>query len=233
MGSFLWPFSVPVIRAEINQILLSEVKWLKINKPTLLGVNDMLQDDLNNYVKVVGLPWFEKNRRKNEMKGRKVVYFTAGATGIHRKELIELIHDLKQINPTLEVAVDPHIYNEINENLGVSMFDFREKSFTKLKAVVCRPGMGILNDAVKYGIPVFAVHDWSNDEIKYNASRVVDHGIGLELGFTRGTAKKINSHLNNEPWLSKIKNAFINLTGNGQRMAAEYIIDKVYENSKV
>ena len=65
------------------------------------------------------------------------------------------------------------LFKKINIfNERVRLFSFTDNDFIKLNAIVCRPGIGILTDCIKYNIPPIAIDDNTNLEISNNALKV-------------------------------------------------------------
>ncbi|HAA17525.1 MAG TPA: hypothetical protein DCP28_01645, partial [Cytophagales bacterium] len=60
-------------------------------------------------------------------------------------------------------------------------FDFSPTRWRTLDAVVCRPGIGTLSDAISHGVPVLALEEPENPEMWHNAQQVKALGMGEAL----------------------------------------------------
>ena len=115
------------------------------------------------------------------------------------------------------------------------MFSFTDNDFIKLNAILCRPGIGILTDCVKYNIPAIAINDEINLEIINNSFKVESQKIGISINI-----KKINNisdicnqiliFLNNKKEINSIRYCIKKQKYNGSDFAAKFIIKKYIKN---
>ena len=80
------------------------------------------------------------------------------------------------------VSLDQSLYAAV-EHSDFKRFDFSDNSFQQLDWIICRPGMGILTDAVQYGIPVGALYE-TDAEMQHNAQRIEHLQLGLNISRT-------------------------------------------------
>src|SRR5690606_17177773 len=105
----------------------------------------------------VGLPWFcerddhpstETNAGRN-----KNILVTGGGTSSLTKQLVQIALEL-QHREDARIFVDSLLYASMHDKSAVEKFAFTADAFRALDWIVCRPGLGILTDAVKYKIAV-------------------------------------------------------------------------------
>lgn len=189
MGSFLWfdilETAFPT-ETEIKAIVKEEQKLLQKCQPPMLCVQDAAMPTLNKWVKPQKLPWFtdrieaKESSTFNNFKSK--ILITGGNTESIFKTLITLV-DLLQDTSNLNIYLDGKLFQHFNkaDNNSITPFSFSEKDFRQLSLVVCRPGIGILTDCVKYGTPVLALWEKNNKEMNYNARLVRNLGIGKTI----------------------------------------------------
>jgi UDP:flavonoid glycosyltransferase YjiC (YdhE family) len=239
MGSFLWHDSTENMYAEQLEIARSERDFLFKKKPTLLCLKDMvMQETLNNQVELEMLPWFT-NRYTGEIKKylQESILVTGGGTELINKDLLEIVIVLGKLMPEIDLYLDSKLYKmseAITESVRVKQFDFTNQSFAGLKAILCRPGVGILTDCVRYQVPALVINDGYNHEIKHNANQVDKLGIGVSFHTNQMELKEI-AHLlkltiQNENLMSGFKKSLSKRETGGAKYAASYLIN--YLNGK-
>jgi hypothetical protein len=65
-------------------------------------------------------------------------------------------------------------------------FGHEPEDFARCALVICRPGAGTLTDAVAVSVPTLLLYEQKSLEMKSNATRMAEMGLGLDLG-TAGT----------------------------------------------
>lgn len=222
MGSFLWqdilPFSYPE-HDGIRRICKFEGDLLFERRPVLLGVEDMVMTTARQKTRFVGLPWFcsRISREENMPPQSGKILIAGGGTGKASQALLEIAIALSQ-RSEFDIAVDRSLHRHSEESLR--MFDFSPSSFFDLDWIVCRPGMGIITDAVKYGVPICVVDD-DDAEMKHNAARVEELGIGIRM--------KKGDHINclskcRPEQLAQMRERLSSLQTGGALKAANYIL---------
>lgn len=176
MGSFLFTDTIQVKTDAIQKIISFEMELLHRIKPVMVGVADMAMPGVVQHTQFKGLPWFcEREKSTPRLTGsRKRVLLAGGGTLSATKLLTNLYKQLQQYD--VEVFLDGALLAHAGRGIR---FDFSPASFSTLDWIICRPGLGILTDAVTYGIPVFAVYE-QDHEMKHNAIRVEQLGLGFD-----------------------------------------------------
>ena len=60
-------------------------------------------------------------------------------------------------------------------------FDYSDKSFDLISLIICRPGMSIISDAIRYQLPLIIDYEYDNLEIEFNSKVIEKLGIGKRL----------------------------------------------------
>jgi hypothetical protein len=216
MGSFFW-------KDIINEIICKDLiefenSLLIANNPIVIGVRAMAMKSVINMPNFIGLPWFIKNKdcKQNPLSERDEILISGGGTGMGKDNFLQMALEL--LTTGEKVVVDGILHD--SSNAQIPLFSFKEKDFCKLKAVVCRPGMGILNDCVSFGIPIFAVEDIQNREIFHNAVKVEELGLGIKVS----DSKKVIEILKQNDKMELFHNNLLRQEVNGAALAAEFLI---------
>ena len=62
-------------------------------------------------------------------------------------------------------------------------FDYQDSSWQQLGAVICRPGVGTATECVKWHIPIVLIHDQTNVEAEFVATRLKELKLAHECEF--------------------------------------------------
>lgn len=217
MGSFFWK---DIIDSIIYKDLIEFENSLLIAKnPIVIGVGAMAMKSVTEMPNFIGLPWFVKNidSKHNPMIERNEILISGGGTGIGKDKFLQMALDLSKTGE--KVVVDGILHNF--SNAQIPLFSFKVEDFCRLKAVVCRPGMGILNDCVSFGIPIFAVEEIQNDEILNNAVKVEELGLGIKVS----DSKKVIEVLKQNDKMDLFHYNLLKQEVNGAALAAEFLIN--------
>ena len=128
------------------------------------------------------------------------------------------------------------LFKKINIfNERVRLFSFTDNDFIKLNAIVCRPGIGILTDCIKYNIPPIAIDDNTNLEISNNALKVERQKIGISIKIEKNrnnlvVSSHILSFLNNNKEIDNIRNRIKKQKCNGSDFVANFLLNKYINN---
>jgi hypothetical protein len=226
MGSFLWH---DVLRAEGPdgpRIAAFEEKLLAEALPPMLCVGDMVMPEVERLTRAVRLPWFCEagaGRTSPSWPLRRVL-LSGGATdsvspGLHALAALLLQRsDLTLLMPERLISAD------LLSSGRVEPFDFSAGAFGACDLVIGRPGIGLLTDCVGFGIPILALGDEENIEIRHNARRVEALGIGREiaLGEPISVARALREELTETEYAVWKRNLLARPRGGAAR-AAQFI----------
>lgn len=228
MGSFLWGEIFEDSQSEeLSKASISELNLLKRNMPPMLCVGKMAMNWVQSYTNAIKLPWFctfSHNRIKN-ISVRNNLLVTGGGTGKLNSILFEYAVSLS--NHGFKVFIDTKMnLCDKKEGIGLPLFDFSDESFLSLRAIVCRPGIGILTDSVKYAVPTVSLRDESNKEMYHNAEIISNSNLGIAISPNdKGAVGRMVNWLNSNELNECYKN-LLTEECNGAEMAAEWLIKK-------
>jgi hypothetical protein len=237
MGSFLWHDSTTSKDKQVNEIISHE-KFILSTKPfSLLCVSDMVMPSLSNQVCKLDQGWFTARKEFIKKQGPlKKILITGGGTELMNNQLAELLFCLNNLNPKSIFYLDHKLYlHALKLSHGFRLFNFTEEEFESLDIIICRPGIGILTDCIRYSVPCIAMNDSFNREINHNMTRVNELGIGMGFDFNDlpiiDLATLINNFINNSEFISGCINNLRKRPINGALTAAEHLV-KIMENEK-
>lgn len=179
MGSFLWPVVNKYGNSEnLKKLSEWEIEILEVRKPSMLCVEGMTMPEMDALVNRVELPWFvDPSIFRENRKERNSILITGGGTSKLTEILLDCAHYLEANE--MDIYVDKKLYE--SSRGALKLFNFDDEDYSRLKCVVCRPGMGTLNDSVKHGMGVFGINDCSNKEMEFNIQQIVKKGMGVEI----------------------------------------------------
>lgn len=221
MGSFLFADILPIRTPDIDRICSFEFNLLQKLRPLMLGVEDMAMPSLRKKTNFQGLPWFCKSSDSNidrPLNQKRNVLIAGGGTlnalEILQKICTKLTSDVTGFN----MFVDQALLIEMPDNRNLQPFNFDAESFRSLDWIICRPGMGILTDAVQYCVPVVAVYE-ADREMEHNGKRIEE----LNMGYNFGNSQRDFFELNQDSKVL-VENIRKRLTG-GAAQAARFILN--------
>ena len=233
MGSFLW-IDIENRNKDINKIIDYENNLLFKNKPEMLCQKDLVMNSVADKTNAIKLPWFcSKTTNQLNLNKKNSILFTGGGTKNNNNFLVKIIKQIRKEDINLKCFVDKNLYKYFkNENPKkiIQEFDFSEDSFSTIKYIVCRPGVGILTDCIKYEIVPIALDFNDNSEMKFNSNIISK----IEIGYSLVISEKINEiaieilgYINdNKSYLSILKKVKSQLTG-GHLEAAKNILSRI------
>ncbi len=230
MGSFLWHY---VYKDASNEAYQIDVETLKLRKPPLLCIGDMVMTEALQETSIVALPWFCKKLNLQNRILNKDILITCGGTTFIRKQMIDVIEQIIPYTKSqgITVYLDEGLFTNIPINMqtDVCLFDFKSESFSKLMAIICRPGIGILTECVMYNVPAFVIDIENNKEIKHNAARFEELGYGeRNIGHqTIDILTQVERFLSEQPQLESYRINLGTAKDGGAEMAARYILNNL------
>ncbi len=229
MGNFLWHDVSLIDTLDKKIIFQHENDLLNLLHPSMLSVKDVVMPNVIAQTQAVQLPWFCTRYEKGKTVLKGAVLFTGGGTELVNRQLAEMAKAVMIDLPAFTCFVDREI-NKLLKHHGFksNLFSFSDEDFETLDVVVCRPGVGILTDCVKYGITPIVINDDYNREISHNAYRVQELGIGKVIPVAKNISEneiqQLKNILTDEVFLKSSKERINNLETNGAEKAATYIL---------
>lgn len=179
IGSFFWHDIIP--KNDTNKRVLEREAYLvQSHKPTMLYLGNMVMEAVQSGTNGIPLPWFTigyTGLRPNVQKPQ--VLISAGLSGDNFDLFLEIAKRLS-VQPAFDLQVDKKMYDLLGGS-GVQLFKFSDLAFAKLSLIICRPGIGILTDAVRFKIPLLTDSSFANKEMAHNSYRVQQLGIGKKI----------------------------------------------------
>lgn len=229
MGSFLWHD----ILAEDNyfsSIASEERQLVKAVKPRIVCLKDMMMPEVRESATPIFMPWFcerVKNVAPKVMSGR--VLITGGGTPSNDETLLQLVEQFV-VSGEFQIFLDSKLFVKTPDKFvsRVSKFSFTDDDFVKLDLIICRPGIGIVTDSVRYGVPIISLGEKTNKEVVYNSKRIEELGIGIDVSdkavdeMTKEVQNVFNSNM-----LATFQNNLRKLEVGGAKKAAEYILSEL------
>lgn len=231
-GSFLWSDvmqDLPGKTDELNKIIEFENNLLQKATTEMICNEDFVMPaiiDQTNYKKFAwtceDLKISENiiSKRLDEIK----ILLTGGGTGSSDNDFEKIIGELSGFK-NVSIYTDNKLFNIYSEKYNnIIKFGFSDDEFSMLSFVICRPGIGILTDCIKYSLPVvpLVLLNEENKEMKFNYNKLLE----LNLGITYNALLEFLSNTN----LELYKQIFHSLTGrnkNGHIKISEYLINKL------
>lgn len=176
-GSFLWSEILENTSNNI-QVIEYERNCLKANKPHMLYQAGFGMPYLSQYTSPVAIPWFT-DKMPREGSAYKNVLITSGRSGADVEPFVQLVKRLQE-KKVDSFFVDETLFNTIGDS-SLNKFSFSAVDFSQLGCIICRPGMGIITEAVKYEIPLLTFSSFHNPELAFNASQISKLGLGFNL----------------------------------------------------
>ena len=150
-------------------------------KPKVIGCELFAMDVVRKQpgFKPVGLyqiPELVAAAKATPIEHRTDLLVTGGTTPAVREQLQKVIDDLLQNGPGeyLRVHVDPELLPENAPDWTVRA-DFSVGMYCRLKAAVCRPGLGVVTDLMTVGAAITPIHENGNVEMAHNSTVVKTH----------------------------------------------------------
>lgn len=182
MGSFLWADCLEAGHRntpEVTAICRQELELLRIHRPKMFGVADMVMPAVVQETHFQGLPWFCQRQSPARRSGKTPrVLVSGGGTKRATDPLNEVLATLVK-EGGVRIFADRLLGSQPMWSNQVSLFDFSNESFGDIDMIFCRPGIGILTDAVSHTIPVCVIED-ADKEMQHNAMRVESLSIGFK-----------------------------------------------------
>ena len=182
-GSFLWHEVIDAY-AQVNdacrQFVEREINLLKKCVPKMICNADLATPAVLSLTDAVRVPWmieetvpqaFQDNLSKESERTTILVHGGGTRTLDDRVRMIAQI--LRNNNYT--------VFTDLEDDL--MCFDYQDSSWQQLGAVICRPGVGTATECVKWHIPIVLIHDQTNVEAEFVATRLKELKLAHECEF--------------------------------------------------
>jgi hypothetical protein len=198
MGSFLWHDVATFRNHDVDSLIAREADLLSARKPNMICLGAMVMDAVRSQTNAKPVSWFCTRYTDASAVRKRGVLITGGGTALINKLLADVCVYIATHNQSeYQIFVDSKIYELVKTRCDASVkkFEFTDQEFSALATIVCRPGIGILTDCVRYSVPPFAVNDEYNEEIKHNSHRITELGIGKAITAFQRTPTEIGESI--------------------------------------
>ena len=233
MGSFIWSDVVNYSNNDVEKIKEIEFLFLQKRKPEMYCLNSFAMPALIKNTIAVQLPWFCEPFEINEKPKESGILISGGGTALINDHLSKVALNLIKLGFQENIYLDSKLYELIGgvADRRIRKFSFSNLDFFNLKAIVCRPGIGILTDCVKYGLPPIVINDGFNEEINHNASTVNKLEIGRSFSMSEYSIHQLSNEiiliLNDRAELSRFRENIKEQKTGGAAKAAQLIVDSI------
>lgn len=238
MGSFLWMDILCKNGKEANRVSEYEKKLLIRFPIQMLCVKDVVMNSVKEFTMPILLPWFvEKNKNTyattNTLHKKTGILLTGGGTGMFQGRMYQIVKYLQKHVNKQDLFLDGRLINLKEFKGRLNNFSFSSEEFSLLKAVVCRPGIGIISACIQNNVPLLAIDDFSNGEISHNSNIIEKTGIGKKIPYSddslEETLDKIKFTLQDDLFLNTCRKKMQLLKIGGSKHAADYIMKYMYQ----
>jgi hypothetical protein len=227
MGSFLWHEVIRGRGCAADRIAAWDQALVAAIRPPMLCVREIATAEVYRLTRAVPLPWFcesaaDARRRRWPIRN---VLLLGGATSAATPALRALASVLHDHGDFVISAPERLLAPELRGSVRVSVFDFSEASFAGCDLAIGRPGVGMLTDCVQFGFPLLCFGDEPNAEMRHNALRVEELGVGRRIWLADGpapAARLLHGEITRSDYLGWCRNLAARPTG-GIAEAARYI----------
>ena len=225
-GSFLWHDIVKKTNENRN-VFNFEKQLFRKTRPIIYGMKNFIMPEIMEYGDFREFPSLVEKFKPiyNKKNINHKLFITSGKSGDLLQKYKQIAIALNQ-NSNFEVAYDPAMKGGlINENF----FDYSDKSFSDLSAIIARPGIGIITDSIRYNIPIIVDLSYENKEIEHNALKINKLGIGKRLNFNskKSFVRDILNFLEDKKTHDSVVNKLKNFPDGGASLIADSIIEKL------
>jgi hypothetical protein len=230
MGSFLWSDIFKEYTNANNEMELFieyEEQLLKESRFRMITNKYMAMPAVKKNTIPILLPWFCHKRVRSKNKNENNILFTLGGSDLIEENSYKIMDEIIKCND-YNVHTDEKIFKKYHRiYTKIKKFNFID--FTKIDLIICRPGNGILTEAVKWSIPVIALSE-TNKEIKFNSKRIVELGLGLLFNSNekKNILEIIQEIMEKSTYDSFLRSFDLMETG-GDKMAAEFLLEQYYK----
>lgn len=166
------------------------------HKPTVIGcelfaMNAVRRQPGFKPVRLYQIPELVSAAEVTPMEQRTDLLVTGGTTPAVREQLEEIINNLLVNGPGAyrRVHVDPELLPK-NAPDWMVRADFSVGMYCRLKAAICRPGLGVITDLMAVDAQITPLFEKRNAEMQHNADVIVKiHHDHIKSDYTNETTK--------------------------------------------
>lgn len=170
LGSFLWSdLDLP------QEIIKEEQKIISVNQIELIGINDFISTQ-NESISKQETGWFIDKTKYTRTDPKNIILFSGGLGEIPKDAIFNYYNDVRKLFPKYAIHTS-HKYQKVLS--FTKAFSFKAGDWKKVEFCIGRPGIGTISDCITYNIPLIAIGEISNQEIRFNAQKIEKLRIGI------------------------------------------------------
>lgn len=170
LGSFLWSdLDLP------QEIIKEEQKIISLNQIELIGINNFISTR-NESISKLETGWFIDKKKYTCTDSKNIILFSGGLGEIPKDAIFNYFGDVRRLFPKYEIHAS-HKYQKVLSD--TKSFSFKTGDWEKVYFCIGRPGIGTISDCINYNIPLIAIGEISNQEIRFNAQKIEELNIGM------------------------------------------------------
>jgi hypothetical protein len=189
LGSFLWSGILGDAYPESTEVrcfVEHERGLLTVHRPAMLCVGEFAMADVQRYTRAVELPLMVRTGARDHESAKAPgnppeIAVLVGSTGILDSGVAPIARAIRNALGCTVRLPGRHL-DTASDHGGSAPFGFSDEEFTRLDLVICRPGMGTVQDCVAFGAPMVLIHEDRNSEVQHNALVAQRLGIAIDAG---------------------------------------------------
>jgi len=209
----------------INNINIKHILKNLIKKEIPIFGNYIFQTIQNKKLNVKKIGFIGKF--KGNLKKNRNVLVSLGTSKIDKRTQEKLIYqislELKKNNNHTNYYFDEMYFQKFKKYKNVFFADFSKKMFKKISICIGKPGMGTINDCLKYGIIFISLNLKFNKEFKINSQIIKKNKLGLVVKSFKSSVVEANSIFKNKNILKKYFKVFSSLNWRGELEILNFI----------
>lgn len=164
---------------------------------------------------------------KGNLKKHKNILISLGTAKINekvRKQIIyQISEQLKKNKNSTNFYFDKIYYSKFKKYKNVFLADFSDSMFRKMSLCIGKPGMGTINDCLKYGVIFISIDLEFNKEFKINSQILKKNKLGIVVKNFKSAVAKANYIFKNKKIFRDYFNIFRLLKWNGEQQIFNFI----------
>ena len=184
-GSFLWHEVISahaISNTACRKFVEREINLLQTHTPRMICNADLATPAVLSLTNPVLMPWMVEEFSESQLatqvlhgsSQRSAILVHGGGTRTLDSR-VRVIAELLRTNGHI-------VYTDLEDD--PMCFDYQDSTWQKLGVVICRPGVGTATECVKWRIPIVLIHDQTNVEAEFVATRLKELKVAHECEFT-------------------------------------------------
>ena len=164
---------------------------------------------------------------KGNLKSHKNILVSLGTAKINKKIeeklIFQISKELERKNNHVKYYFDEIYFSKFKKYENVFFADYTEKMFRKISICIGKPGMGTINDCLKYGIVFITLNLKFNKEFQINSQIIKKNKLGLIAQNFKSAVVKADYIFKNKIIFKKYFKLFSSLKWSGELEILNFI----------